>query len=153
MVRYNGGTPILTIDGVLNKECLSCSTVKPLMEYHRYQRTRDGRQTVCKTCRSGKKTSEYGRRYNLRQFHGLELEQWNEMLEKQGGRCAVCSVELIVDLSVQRSMRKAMVDHDHKTGEIRGLLCGHCNTGIGHFQDDPDRLLSAVTYLLTRSKR
>lgn len=72
---------------------------------------------------------------------GISEEGYKELLKRQGGRCAICR-------SRPRGTRLS-VDHDHKTGEIRGLLCKNCNQGLGHFRDDPVRLKEAVKYLQT----
>lgn len=76
---------------------------------------------------------------------GITVEQYNEMLARQDGVCAICR-------EPETMIRKGRllplhVDHDHDTGAVRGLLCGRCNTGIGMFADDPDRLVAATTYL------
>lgn len=68
--------------------------------------------------------------------YGLTDEAYRAMLERQEGRCAVCLDEA-----------KLCVDHDHKTGKVRGLLCSHCNTAIGHLRDDPSRIRRAADYL------
>lgn len=63
--------------------------------------------------------------------------QWSQLLIEQSGRCAICC----------EPMLSPQVDHDHVTGEVRGLLCDHCNRGLGCFRDDLDTLLEAVAYL------
>lgn len=67
---------------------------------------------------------------------GLEPERYRAMLLEQGGRCAICRIAF-----------STHVDHDHKTGKVRGLLCHECNTGLGFFRDDPVRLELASEYL------
>jgi hypothetical protein len=80
----------------------------------------------------------------LRQFK-LTLDQFNAMLESQGGGCAICG-------HADRSDPKffPVVDHCHTTGKVRGLLCMHCNQGLGKYMDQPARLIAAAEYL-TRS--
>ena len=68
------------------------------------------------------------------------------MFEEQGGRCAICSTE-----EPGGNGNHFSVDHNHKTGKVRALLCNHCNTGLGKFQDDPDLLRIAQLYLLNHS--
>lgn len=107
-------------------ECTPCR-----QEYHKgyYQKNR---QTLCR------KSTENRRK---RQF-GVGPEQYQEMLEKQGFACAIC-------LRVPQAGDKALaVDHDHKGGQVRGLLCMKCNQSIGRFEDDPETLIRAAGYLL-----
>ena len=67
-----------------------------------------------------------------------------ELLTQQQGLCAICSVEL----DGSRKSLKPHVDHNHRTGEVRGLLCGYCNVALGNFQDDASLLIEAIDYLL-----
>ena len=71
---------------------------------------------------------------------GLTQEQYDGMREAQGDVCAICKNKC-------RTGRQLAVDHDHKTGEIRGLLCQACNQGLGHFFDNTGLLERAVLYL------
>jgi hypothetical protein len=73
---------------------------------------------------------------HLRYEYGLTLEQYDAMLEAQGGACAVCG-----------ATGTLVVDHDHASGSVRGLLCDSCNVGIGRLKDDPAVLALAVAYL------
>lgn len=78
----------------------------------------------------------------LRRNYGIGLERYEEMLEAQGGRCAIC-------LCRPRT-RNLAVDHDHFTGALRGLLCGRCNHGLLQFaQEDITILKRAIEYLLS----
>lgn len=84
------------------------------------------------------------RRYN----YGVTEIQYMQMLEEQGHACAICgSTEW---LGAGRNCGTPCVDHDHSTGVVRGLLCGHCNKGLGQFMDDPARLRAAAQYLERR---
>lgn len=86
------------------------------------------------------------RPYHLKTKYGLTVEQLQQMIVAQGGRCAICRVEFGVN--TQRGEKSGPnVDHCHDTGRVRGLLCHMCNKGLGHFGDDPDRLSDALTYL------
>jgi hypothetical protein len=83
----------------------------------------------------------YRRGYVLRKY-GLTLEARDAMIASQGGRCAICPN--VLDVSKPKGCH---VDHDHKTGKVRGLLCSGCNLGLGHFRDDPALLRIAASYL------
>lgn len=70
--------------------------------------------------------------------YGLSETDYYEILQRQGGLCAIC----------RRKTETLHIDHDHRTGRIRGLLCFHCNSGIGKFGDSIDTLESAIRYLV-----
>lgn len=80
------------------------------------------------------------RENKLRYFYGMTLAEWESLHQKQAGRCAIC-------LEVLKPGNATAVDHDHKTGQVRGLLCSLCNKGLGQFRDSPELLLMAVNYL------
>jgi hypothetical protein len=86
------------------------------------------------------KNPEVAFRAMLKYRYGLSLERWAEMLAEQGGRCAICRVRPTEE-------KRLSVDHDHETGENRGLLCQECNLGLGKFRDNTVRLRAAADYL------
>jgi len=76
---------------------------------------------------------------------GITHQEYAKLYQSQGGVCAICSQpETATRLGKVKSLA---VDHDHKTGRVRGLLCSDCNTGIGKLKDDPKVLQSAIQYL------
>jgi hypothetical protein len=77
----------------------------------------------------------------LRHRYGLSLEDYDRISEEQGHVCATCG-------GVNASGRRLSVDHCHKTGQIRGLLCQNCNGGLGQLKDDPALVRKALDYLL-----
>ena len=81
------------------------------------------------------------RERKLKSRYGITIEEYNRLLKKQRGRCAICK------LSEDEHTNSLAVDHCHSTGNIRGLLCARCNTGIGMLKDNIEVLKSAITYL------
>lgn len=84
---------------------------------------------------------------NLRQNYGMTVEQHAAMVKAHGNRCAICGEPPKPD--GVRAASRLHVDHDHTTGQLRGLLCNHCNRGIGAFRDRPDLMELAISYLRT----
>lgn len=83
----------------------------------------------------------------LRKHYGIGFADYQRMFEQQKGVCAICfRPEIRVDHRTKKVSRLA-VDHDHKTGAVRQLLCHTCNSGLGAFGDDPVRLRAALAYL------
>jgi hypothetical protein len=81
------------------------------------------------------------REKNLKKWYGITLADYNRMFEEQNGCCLICGVH-------QSEVKKTFnVDHDHETGEVRGLLCNMCNSGLGLFRDDPTLVQRALDYL------
>ncbi len=94
------------------------------------------------------KEAAYGRAWKYGKHYNLSMDKYNEMLAEQGGVCAICKKPETVTL--RKKVRELCVDHCHETGRVRGLLCARCNRGIGYLGDDPERLRSALDYLLTK---
>ncbi|MET7351555.1 endonuclease VII domain-containing protein [Streptomyces mirabilis] len=91
---------------------------------------------VCKRCRA-----EVAFRQNLKKEYGLTVEGYLAMLKAQDDQCGIC------DRSFAETGGQINVDHCHRTGKVRGLLCRSCNLGIGHFDDNLDVLQRAIAYL------
>lgn len=95
---------------------------------------------VCDECRAWSRL-RVARSRTLRP-HGITVDQYDDMLSAQGGRCAICGTD-----DPGRGHPSFCVDHDHVSGAVRGLLCYGCNIALGHFADDPTRLRAAADYL------
>lgn len=91
------------------------------------------------------KTKKYEKVSSLRRMYGIELSEYNKMLKEQEGSCAICKSK--------PNTRMLHVDHCHSLGNIRGLLCHGCNTGLGLFKDNKGLLMSAIKYLAKKSKK
>lgn len=100
------------------------------------------RAKACAETREWQRKNPAKRKSQRLKKYGLTLAGFASMLASQGGGCAVCG-------HADRSDPKffPVVDHCHKTGKVRGLLCMNCNMGLGKFADDPKRLTSAIAYL------
>lgn len=131
------------------KVCTRCKEEKPIDAFHR-NTVRNGKvkyQARCKSCRKETRPKQSDaekaamRRRNYMNFYGITPEQYDEMMVAQDYRCAICRQHQ------DEFVRAFAVDHDHKTGAVRGLLCRGCNTGIGNLADDPDRVFAAWAYL------
>jgi len=77
--------------------------------------------------------------------YNLSYKTWSEMLENQNGKCRICGKVFSV-------LTQSCIDHDHKTGKVRGLLCFKCNFGLGNFKDDPELMARAIKYLEENKK-
>lgn len=79
--------------------------------------------------------------------YGLTEEDYEHMFTEQNGVCAICQQPETHTSSRSRRVKMLAIDHDHMTGEVRGLLCNNCNRAIGLLGDSVDTLLNAVGYL------
>ena len=150
----------------MNKICPKCKKEKHINLYHRNKTKKDGLCYSCKECVSQydkryrqrnlekataqkkayyqahkEKSSLYGKKSNLKRKYNMTLEQYDQMFETQGGVCAICGLPEL--------MKRLAVDHNHKTGEIRGLLCYSCNTKLGWFEKYGS---NAIKYLDKKDK-
>lgn len=77
----------------------------------------------------------------IKRKYGLSKDQWNALFDSQGQRCGCCST------SEPGHKRGWHVDHNHTTGQVRGIVCGNCNTMLGCAKESPDNLLAGIAYL------
>ena len=116
-------------------------TIEERKEYTRAYREahRDKAKDYAKEYYRGNKASmdASGWERHLKRTYGISLERWNDMIVEQAGECAICEVQ----------MSKPHVDHNHETGQARGLLCNECNHLLGDAKERPEVLLSAIQYL------
>jgi len=102
----------------------------------------------CDAPRGSCRRAECNACFHSRKRYGITRPEAQQMLDDQGGVCAICSSPLAFQgVRNQCSKHGANVDHCHKTGEVRGILCGHCNRGLGLFFDDPELLSKAISYI------
>jgi len=122
---------------LLNKECTRCKESKLLTAefFPLHNRTKSGFDSWCRSCRSNYRNEI--RRGNYRSMiNDNDLKHLIESTKE----CIICGSE-----------ENLVVDHCHKTNIIRGMLCNHCNRGLGHFKDDPELLEFARIYLINYS--
>ena len=123
------------------KYCARCEQIKALEAFGRNRATRDGLTTYCRGCHNkvGReaKIRLYGgtREYHLRSRYGITGADFDAMVDAQGGKCAVCD------------HKPEHVDHDHKSGRVRGVLCFNCNQALGNVRDDVRVLDGLIRYL------
>lgn len=116
----------------VEKKCSQCKVVKPLEEFARgFKYSPDGRGYECRECRSDNK---------LKKKYGLTKQQNELLYEEQEGKCCICKRFFL--------RKNLVVDHNHTTGKVRGLLCSPCNRGIGLLGDNIENLFRAQQYLM-----
>lgn len=158
----------LTIfDFLPQKRCAKCGRAKPADEFNFIDKAAGKRGTCCRDClrdlnkhqrvqrkRNGKELAYYLKRkkslraFTLRKFH-MSSQDYDRMLRAQGGVCAICGHPETAR-GCRGTLKDLAVDHCHKTGRVRGLLCANCNQGLGRFKDDSLLLERASRYLESR---
>lgn len=91
-------------------------------------------------------------RYKLSSRYGITSEQYEEMSKSQNNKCAICGKEETACHNTSREVLKLAVDHCHKTGKVRELLCQDCNRGIAKFKEDPEVMWAAAEYIIKHRK-
>lgn len=134
------------------RTCTRCWEERPVEQFGRFKRNPDGIHNTCKPClrtgarkyygekgkavQASRRGTGFHRKWSLKRNYGITHTEFEEMEARQNKSCAICG-----------DVVKLAVDHNHKTGKVRGLLCLRCNWGIGHLRDNPEILQSAINYL------
>lgn len=140
------------VDGIQEKTCTQCGQWLPLEQFAVRRDTQMPRGE-CQHCVKERKQTYYSqaqrqreRRDNsFKRAYGITHEEYDALLTAQGGACAIC--ETTDPGGKTGRFNFFSVDHCHDTGKVRGLLCNHCNRGIGFLQDSPRLLAKAIDYL------
>lgn len=141
------------------KECSKCKESKNITEY--YKRSDTGKhRNECNDCRNKYNLELYHKnpkqkenhrkaswKHQIKKKYGLTVEEFRELEIEQNYKCACCGIS-----KEQTQQTELYVDHDHLTGEIRGLLCLQCNTGIGILGDNLEGVQKAYDYLFRHYK-
>jgi hypothetical protein len=162
--EYNRKNRSQSIDPSIKElHCGKCKLTKPVDQFNPYMLRI--KYPYCRECRilatanhhakaeSKKKHRDwYNRKYKdisedkrMKKQYGISLEDYKKMSELQKGLCLICKKPELTFLN--QTARKLSIDHCHKTGKVRGLLCQKCNMAIGIFSESEDILNSAIKYL------
>jgi hypothetical protein len=161
---------------VATKICSLCKEEKDISNFHKRSRRACGVASACKECRKPKSKAYYDdntdtvisrvgkyqkdnaeeirtshknwrainrnrvKSYALKNKYNLSFDDYNKMALAQNGLCLICG-------KLPSHGKPLVVDHNHETGEIRGLLCTYCNLGLGMFKDSKELLTAALEYL------
>jgi hypothetical protein len=144
------------------KVCTVCRILKSLDEFSNRKVSRDGKRSECKSCstksamlwakknpdkvkinaKKFRETNKESCKYRkLKDKYNISEQEYLKLVNKQKNSCAICNI-------LEKHLRRALdVDHCHKTGKVRGLLCEKCNKAIGIFNDDIKLFKKAINYL------
>lgn len=144
---------LINMDRDTLKYCPMCKEEKPLGEFNKNAPSPDGHAALCRECTRicnkryslTPKGMETIRKGHLRRTYKITSEDYQRILEGQGGKCKICGAEENPDTRAGFFV----VDHNHTTGEIRGLLCTKCNALLGLAKEDPEILRRSIEYLKT----
>lgn len=156
----------------VSRVCRKCGESKPIKDFYRHKDYPGGRKTYCKKCENRMVTEwrrkhpeksrklandSYHRRKHLPEMiaklrrknlaiYGITIEHYEAMLESQNGVCAICE-ETEPGKTPLGKEKMLAVDHDHDTGEVRGLLCSRCNQAIGGMRESEKLIKRMLKYL------
>ena len=140
----------------MERTCNKCHVTKDLetdfyLTGRKNDKNKTNRHYTCKECTKKRVTANHredplkARRRHLRRKYDISLEEYDQMVELQGGKCALCPA---TTPGGKHDNENWFVDHDHVTGKVRELLCFDCNIVLGIIKDSPEHLGRMITYIL-----
>jgi len=139
---------------LLHKRCSRCQRNKLVKYFGPNQAKNDGLDPYCRRCRrqygaayardrrANPEFKQTFRGYEFKKKYDITIDDYNDLLEKQKGGCAICGSEIADNCGGH-----LQVDHCHKWGHVRGLLCAPCNRGLAAFDDNIFLLDKSIKYL------
>lgn len=127
------------------KTCTKCNETHPASHFGKSKKNKDGLSGQCKPCRRLDNS-----KHRLHNLYGLRISDFQKLWDRCGGKCEICRAEMtntLLDGKPRNRKTQAHIDHCHKTGAVRGLLCSTCNMGLGSYKDDVALLEGAIKYL------
>lgn len=135
------------VDG--KKLCSSCGEWLPVESFSLNRKAHTKLASWCKDCQksAASKLSPRARRQKkIKSLYNLSWSEYEAMFKEQEGLCKICTKDLSVDVT-DKEVETARVDHCHNSGEVRGLLCGNCNSALGLIGDSLENAERMVKYL------
>lgn len=125
--------------------CKRCNDIKPISEFAKAKRKEGkGYRYRCKKCQKDsydKMDYKNGKSsYHRKRKYGINQDQFLQLIENQNGNCGICKTKLDIGIA-----RNTHVDHCHKTGVIRGILCQTCNTKLGWYENNSSKIEEYLT--------
>lgn len=114
------------------QQCRKCLRVLSLDNFRFENISENKRHKVCRTCRQIHRTV----------IRNANREEYETLLQEQNSTCAICGI------TAEEIGKRLIVDHNHETLKVRGLLCWRCNSGLGFFKDNQAHLAMAIEYLV-----
>lgn len=114
------------------QECRKCNISKPINSFRFENVQKNKRHKICNSCRN----------IHRKVTRNANRKDYKAMLEEQNSSCAICGI------TAEEDGKKLVVDHNHETLRVRGLLCWRCNSGLGFFKDNQIHLAMAIEYLV-----
>lgn len=149
LIRFFTGEPCkhshVSERRVSSGECIECN----LISARKHKATEKWVSRRAERIEGKKKTGEwqlYCRDKHLRLKYGLSQVAVEAMAKAQNNGCAICGTAITPEYTGSTDTT-AHVDHNHRTGKVRGLLCHHCNKAIGHFKENINIMQNAISYL------
>ena len=126
-------------DGTILRKnyCRVCQTEKDRARYHALPTDRKKERNKHNREKLGK---DYFKDYKLKKEYNIDLNEYHSMVKQQDNKCYICSAEF-------KDRSDTRVDHNHKTGEVRKILCHNCNAMLGHSKESISRLQNAIEYI------
>jgi hypothetical protein len=116
-------------------------------EVHGKHPANDPTKEAYKKYRSSEKYRKTSVNNHLKRNYGITLDEYDAMLDEQDGKCKICGKTEARKTTGRTQRMPLFVDHCHKTNQVRGLLCSHCNAGLGMFRENEELFVRAISYL------